>query len=178
VPTGDAITRDANHLHFGDGATTGTIHLGPGTHRLCLQIGDGQHTALDVTDTVEIDVGVTSTEQWCDVLTEIDDIDASLGDHDFAAVQASAGHALPLLEQLLAATSYVDADVRAAVEQYAAFARQMFEVYVAASSAAEAQSMAWGPEGILATFTDAELQAIEHDAGGWLKRTCDVTVMD
>lgn len=178
VTTGDGITKDADHIHFGDGSTTGKIYLGPGKHTLCLQVGDGQHTALDITDTVEIDVGITSTDQWCDVLTETDEIVASLGDHDFAAVQARAANAVPLVDQLLAATDHVDDEVRPAVEQFVTFAKQMLETYVDAPSAAEAESRIWGSEGLFAQYTDDELDAIEHDAGGWFQSTCGVTVLD
>ena len=56
VPAGDVIPADAGHLHFGDGATEATLELPPGEHTLCLQAGDGLHTALDLTDVITITV--------------------------------------------------------------------------------------------------------------------------
>ena len=63
VDVGDAITKDADHLHFGKGQTSGTIYLEPGSHELCLQVGDGVHEALDVTGTVTIEVGIGSQDE-------------------------------------------------------------------------------------------------------------------
>lgn len=51
---GQAIPRDAGHVHLGDGGTTTTLTLAPGEHRLCLQAGDGAHVALAATDTVTV----------------------------------------------------------------------------------------------------------------------------
>ncbi|MCC7257814.1 MAG: DUF4399 domain-containing protein [Gammaproteobacteria bacterium] len=43
-PAGDQpIPTDANHLHFGKAQTEATVELGPGTHRLQLLLGDGNH---------------------------------------------------------------------------------------------------------------------------------------
>ena len=50
VSTGEGIAKDADHVHFGKGQTTGLIYLEPGSHDLCLQVGDGTHQALDITD--------------------------------------------------------------------------------------------------------------------------------
>jgi hypothetical protein len=72
VDPGDAIVEDVDHVHFGKGQTTGTVYLGPGTHELCLQVGDGVHEALDVTDTVTVEVGVTDQDEWCAVVAEVD----------------------------------------------------------------------------------------------------------
>jgi hypothetical protein len=50
IPAGD------NHIHYGDGSTTVELDLAPGEYTLCLQAGDGIHTALDLTDTVSFTV--------------------------------------------------------------------------------------------------------------------------
>ena len=42
------------------------------SHSLCLHAGDGAHTALDATDTVEIEVGVGSRAEWCAVVEQVD----------------------------------------------------------------------------------------------------------
>jgi len=47
------------------------IYLEPGQHELCLQVSDGAHTALDITDTVTVDVEVENLQQ-CSVVGEMD----------------------------------------------------------------------------------------------------------
>lgn len=56
VEAGETIPEDETHLHFGDASTEAEIELEPGEHDLCLQAGDGAHTALDVTDEITITV--------------------------------------------------------------------------------------------------------------------------
>ncbi len=56
VAVGDVIPADENHIHYGDGSTSTELELEPGEHTLCLQAGDGAHTALDLTDEITITV--------------------------------------------------------------------------------------------------------------------------
>ncbi|MEE8603538.1 DUF4399 domain-containing protein [Euzebya tangerina] len=56
VTPGEVIPSDDAHLHYGDGSTSTTLELEPGEYSLCLQAGDGAHTALDLTDEVSITV--------------------------------------------------------------------------------------------------------------------------
>lgn len=56
VAVGQVIPKDATHIHFGKGQTEGKIDLAAGEHTLCLQAGDGTHTALDLTDEITITV--------------------------------------------------------------------------------------------------------------------------
>lgn len=56
VAVGQTIPSDDAHLHFGTGATEAELELAPGSHTLCLQAGDAAHTALDLTDTITIEV--------------------------------------------------------------------------------------------------------------------------
>ncbi|WP_114594048.1 DUF4399 domain-containing protein [Euzebya pacifica] len=39
-----------------DGSTSAELELEPGEHTLCLQDGDGEHTALDLTDEITVTV--------------------------------------------------------------------------------------------------------------------------
>jgi hypothetical protein len=73
VAAGEVIPEDSGHIHLGDGATEAELDLPAGEHTLCLQAGDGMHTALDLTDEITITVvepgtdggGVaTGTEEW------------------------------------------------------------------------------------------------------------------
>lgn len=45
-----------HHTHVGSGAATVSIELEPGVHDLCLQLGDGFHTALAITEMLSVDV--------------------------------------------------------------------------------------------------------------------------
>lgn len=56
VAVGEVIPSDDNHIHFGDGSTSADLDLEPGEHTLCLQAGDGEHTALDLTDEITVTV--------------------------------------------------------------------------------------------------------------------------
>lgn len=56
VEPGETIPNDDQHLHFGDGSERGVLDLEPGDHELTLQMGDGEHTALPLTDTQSVTV--------------------------------------------------------------------------------------------------------------------------
>jgi hypothetical protein len=56
LAAGEAIPKDATHVHFGKGQTSAALDLPAGRHTLCLQAGDGVHTALALTDTISVDV--------------------------------------------------------------------------------------------------------------------------
>jgi len=43
IPKGDAVPKDATHMHFGKGQTETTLHLRPGDHTLTLQFANGLH---------------------------------------------------------------------------------------------------------------------------------------
>ena len=57
IATGEVIPKDDTHVHYGMGQTEAELTLAAGRHTLCLQAGDGAHTALDLTDTITITVG-------------------------------------------------------------------------------------------------------------------------
>ena len=56
VAPGTAIPKDDSHVHLGKGQLSTDMTLTPGTHRLCVQAGDGVHTALPLTDEITITV--------------------------------------------------------------------------------------------------------------------------
>jgi len=57
VPPGDPIPLEtAGFNHFGKAQTEASLTLAPGKHTLCLQAGDGAHTALDLTDEITVTV--------------------------------------------------------------------------------------------------------------------------
>ncbi len=43
IPAGEIVPKDAQHIHFGDGATETMVTLTPGEHTLTLQFADGIH---------------------------------------------------------------------------------------------------------------------------------------
>lgn len=56
VAAGETIPADDAHLHFGDASTSATLELEVGEHTLCLQLGDGAHTATDLTQQITVTV--------------------------------------------------------------------------------------------------------------------------
>jgi hypothetical protein len=56
VEPGQAIPKDDQHVHLGQGQTEASLDLAPGAHTLCLQAGDGAHTALPITRIIDITV--------------------------------------------------------------------------------------------------------------------------
>ncbi|MGH8906254.1 MAG: DUF4399 domain-containing protein [Egibacteraceae bacterium] len=56
ITPGQPIPSDAAHLHYGMAQSTAELPLPPGQHTLCLQAGDGAHTALDLTNEITITV--------------------------------------------------------------------------------------------------------------------------
>ncbi|MGH9243800.1 MAG: DUF4399 domain-containing protein [Acidimicrobiales bacterium] len=56
VDPGETIPMTEGYNHFGMGQTEAEVELEPGEHELCLQAGDGAHTALDATDEITITV--------------------------------------------------------------------------------------------------------------------------
>jgi hypothetical protein len=56
VTPGETIPSDDQHVHYGTGQTDGVLELEPGEHTLHLQVADGAHTAMGLTDTVDVTV--------------------------------------------------------------------------------------------------------------------------
>jgi hypothetical protein len=56
LPAGEQILADETHIHLADGASETELTLPAGEHTLCLQAGDGQHTALELTDEITVTV--------------------------------------------------------------------------------------------------------------------------
>lgn len=62
VEAGETIPTDDAHRHFGTGQTDGVVEVEPGEHTLHLQVGDGEHVAMDgLTDAVEVTVADEAT---------------------------------------------------------------------------------------------------------------------
>lgn len=53
---GEVIPSNEHHVHWGDGATSRELELEPGVRRLCVQVADGFHTAVRISDVVTITV--------------------------------------------------------------------------------------------------------------------------
>ena len=153
VKPGEVVPRDADHVHFGKGQSEGTIYLTPGTHELCLQAADGTHHALDATDTVTVDVGITDRDEWCAVSGSLDELFSSAEDagDDFPAAQLAYENIRRMLAQLSDALDEVDAELRPDIEDHINDASTIATAYIDADDqdAAEAAIAAgFGPEGI------------------------------
>jgi hypothetical protein len=172
VAAGAVIARDADHVHFGSGADVGTIYLEPGRHSLCLQVGDGAHTATDATNQIEIEVGIGSRDDWCKVVGEVDGLlnklDAS--QDEFTVKQLGYENAGRLFAQLTAAPEFVDADARAAVSELIGLGSLMAETIIAADSEQAAiEQLFESPDSPFAG---------EHDPVGatWVSDACGVGI--
>jgi len=51
---GTVMPKDATHVHVGDGSHEVTLDLAPGPHTICVQVGDGFHTAVGIVDSVDL----------------------------------------------------------------------------------------------------------------------------
>jgi hypothetical protein len=171
VDPGAAVAKDADHVHFGKAQTEGTIYLEPGSHELCLQPGDGAHVALAPTDTVTVDVGVTSRKEWCSVIGEIDVLfaQADSSSDEFAVKKVSYENIRRLLAQVQDATDQVDATAREAVTTALAGASKI------ASTLADAADAAAGEAALHAVYGDAGLTN-PPAAVTWIKDTCGVDI--
>lgn len=67
---GETIPEDESHRHFADGTTQTELDLPAGEHTLCLQAGDGVHTALDLTDEITVTVAADGGGSATDTETE------------------------------------------------------------------------------------------------------------
>jgi hypothetical protein len=167
VAEGESIVRDADHVHFGAGQSEGVIYLEPGTHELCLQVGNGVHVALDITDSITIDVGIDSLDEWCAVIEEVDELfeAADASDEEFAVLQVGYENIGRLIAQLDDGLEYVDADVRGDLESILEFTAEL----ITALSTAEDETTAE------ATVESVYARAEEPDdrvVNAWVAETC------
>jgi hypothetical protein len=170
VAPGETVTRDADHVHFGGGQAEGTIYLEPGTHELCLQAGDGAHIALDATDTVSITVAITSVEQWCAVVGELEDlfdtIDAS--DDPFEVKRLGYENVRRLFAQLADGVPHLDADIREAVQADIEFGNSIATAFTEATdvAAAEAALAQIDQDPLVVEGVEAVSETCDVDLGG------------
>lgn len=171
VAAGEAIPRDVDHVHLGMGQADGMVYLGPGTHELCVQVGDGAHIASEVTRTITVEVGIDDQEQWCSVVEQVDErfeeVDSS--DDEFAVKQADYAGIGRLLDQLIAGLDHVEAAARVDVGGAAEGAKVITDAYADAVDEAEAA------EKLEAAF-EAEQPSGAAAAAAWILDTCDVDI--
>lgn len=142
VAAGNPVPVDADHVHFGAGQSEGTIYLSPGRHGLCLQVADGAHVALGITDMIEVQVGIADVDQWCAVVAEIDTLftDGQINSDDFDKVRVSAEHLRRLFTQLRDGIDVVDTAARDAVDVEVGFGLDFTTAYADAVDFASAQT--------------------------------------
>lgn len=81
LPAGEQIPADETHIHLADGASETELTLSAGEHTLCLQAGDGQHSALGLTDEITVVVGGGSGDTTTGA-AEDDAVEAWLGTYE------------------------------------------------------------------------------------------------
>lgn len=169
VAAGETVPEDADHVHLGEGQADGVIYLEPGRHELCLQVADGAHTALDATDRVTVEVGVTDRDGWCEVVGAVDELFEATdnsGD-EFAVKQVGYENIRRLLAQLSAAIDIVDADVRDDVHASLAFGANVAGAFVGAAD-----------EEAAGEAVEALREGVEPPLPGaaWIDETCGVDI--
>jgi hypothetical protein len=147
------------------------VYLEPGSHELCVQVGDGAHAAVDISDTVTVDVGIESREQWCSVASDTDDL-FTAADNDggeFAVRQVAYENVRRLISQLVEGIDQVDADVRDDVSEALGWAQSI------AAAFADAEDAGAADDAVVAIF---EAWGIESEgvASTWILDTCGVDI--
>ncbi len=168
---GETLPRDADHVHFGGGQTEGAIYLEPGTHELCLQVGDGSHVALGVTDGLTVEVAVTDRDQWCAVVGEVDELFAAAdtdGD-EFPVRQVTYENTRRLITQLTGALDHVDAAARDDVAANLELAATIATTNIEADDAGGAEA---------ALMDIFETEGIQPDGPGpaWILENCGIDI--
>ncbi len=168
---GEAIGKDADHVHFGKGHTEGVIYLEPGEHDLCLEVGDGVHSALGVTATRTVTVAVADQDEWCAVVGEVDELFEAVdgSSDDFATKQVGYENIRRLVAQLEDATDVIDADPADRVGEAVEFAGAVASTFVESEDVGSAEQM------LVPLFE--ELGFEENLPGStWIESACGVDV--
>lgn len=167
--TGETIAKDADHVHLGGGQSEGVIYLEPGTHELCLQVGDGVHAALGITATRTVEVGISDQAAWCDVIGEVDELFDAIdnGSNDFATKQAGYENIRRLVAQLEHGIDHTDPSARDDLVDTLAFAKELTRAVVEADDA-DAAEKAVQP---LFDRTNESLPGAE-----WMRDTCGIDI--
>jgi hypothetical protein len=171
VAEGESIVRDADHVHFGAGQSEGMIYLEPGTHELCLQVGDGVHTALDITDSVTIEVGISDLDQWCAVIDEVDQLfeTTDTSDDEFFVRQIGYENIRRLIAQLDDGLDHVDLAVRDDLETSFDFAADIVSAMITAEDEATASETV---ESVFARYDEAD----DLPGSDWVAEHCEVDI--
>ena len=172
---GESIVRDADHVHFGAGQSEGTIYLEPGSHELCLQVGNGVHVALDITDSVTIDVGIDSLDEWCAVIEEVDELFevADTSDEEFAVLQVGYENIGRLIAQLDDGLDYVDPDVRDDLEESLDFTAELTTAFSTAEDETTADETI---DSIFARSDERFEEADDLPGTAWVAETCGTDI--
>jgi len=173
LAAGAPIGKDADHVHFGGGQSEGVVYLGPGDHELCLQAGDGVHTALALTDTVSVTVAISDRDEWCAVMGELDELIESLDvdEDEFAAQQVGWENSGRLAAQLAAGIDHVDAAAAGDVEPALGLAGDMA---AAVTEASDADSAMAAVDAVFEAAADLD----EIPGQEWIEDTCDINLED
>lgn len=170
VDAGEVIAKDVDHVHLGKGQSEATLYLAPGPHELCVQVGDGAHKALDVVDTISVDVGTDDLDEWCATIKEVDDLfmTTDSSSDDVAVKQAGYAGIDRLLMQLQDGIHLVDADQREVVGRALEAAASMAGLMATTTDQAEIEA-ALSPIYAADPFTPA---------APWIQTTCDVNITE
>ncbi len=168
---GESIEKDADHVHLGKGQSEGTIYLEPGAHELCLEVGDGVHSAAGISAKRRVEVAVTDQEEWCMVVEEVDNLFETVdgSSDDFPIKQIGYENIRRLTVQLDDALDMIDATPDDGVDEAIAFARSIATAFVDADDIDAAE------QALTPIFE--ELGFEENVPGSaWIKSACRVDI--
>ncbi|MEX2293518.1 MAG: DUF4399 domain-containing protein [Acidimicrobiales bacterium] len=168
---GKAIGKDADHVHFGKGQTEGVIYLEPGEHELCLEVGDGVHSALGVTATRTVQIEISDQEQWCAVVEEVDELFVAVDDSsdEFPVKQIGYENIRRLTAQLEAGIGVIDAAPSDRVKDAIEFAAAVATAFVDAADLGAAE------KALEPLFEELAYQE-NLPGAAWIKSECGVDV--
>ena len=173
VGQGDTIPGGSGYNHFGKAQTETVLCLGPGEHSLCLQVGDGQHTAFDVTDEITVNVAVTDTDEWYATVGELDAIagESPEFDDDPEGARSAWAKLGTLADQLLAVDEgLVDAEFWDVVSDEIAVMAEPGSGLAAASSPEEAEEV------FSAVLEDSAAEENFSAVEGYAQDTCGISI--
>lgn len=132
-------------------------------------MGDGTHSALDVTDTIKVNVGIETEAHWCAVVGDVDKMFDAVDNSsdDFATKQVGYENIRRLAAQLSSGIDVVDAQARDDVRTSVTFAAEVVSAFTSSSDLETAE------RALVPVF---ESMPDDLAGAGWILDTCDVDI--
>jgi hypothetical protein len=171
VKTGEAVPKDADHVHFGKGQSSGSVYLAPGEHQLCLQAADGTHMALAATDTISVTAGIETRDEWCDVVKQVDVLfeETDTGGAPFETSQVGYENIRRLADQLIDAIDTVDASEQSNVSEALKVVQRITTMFIDGTDETAVFEQ-------VRQFMEGGGEEAVSAASAWIQDTCGVDI--